>query len=122
MESRESGLYSEEETPMNVTDPIQTEEKTTGKKRPKAGTSGTNVAAKKSKNAVNSAVETENEIESINSVKTSSSDEKKSINSASKGKKKRDRGRLRKAGKLPRCYKGKLIMNAGDLNTSEDTE
>ena len=29
---RESGLYSEEETAMNVTEPIQTEDKPTGKK------------------------------------------------------------------------------------------
>ena len=84
---RESGLYSEEETPMKVTEPIQTEDKPTGKKHPKAGTSAKNVAAKKGKQTVNSAFETENENDSINSVKTcSSSDDKNSINSASKEK------------------------------------
>ena len=108
---------------MKVTEPIQTEDKPTGKKHPKAGTSAKTVAAKKGKQTVNSAFETENENDSINSVKTcSSSDDKNSINSASKGKKKRGRGRPHKAGKLPRRYKGKLIMNAAYLNTSEDTE
>ena len=120
---RESGLYSEEETAMNVTEPIQTEDKPTGKKRPKAGTSAKKVAAKKGRKTVNSDVETENENDSINSVRTcSSAYENKSINSDSKGKKKRGRGRPRQAGKLPRCYKGKLIKNSADLNTSEDTE
>ena len=52
----------------------------------------------------------------------SSAYEKKSINSDSKGEKKRGRGRPRQAGKLPRRYKGKLIKNSADLNTSEDTE
>ena len=120
---RESGLYSEEETAMNVTEPIQTEDKPTGKKRPKAGTSAQKVAAKKGRKTVNSDVETENENDSINSVRTcSSAYDKKSINSDSKGKKKRGRGRPRQAGKLPRRYKGKLIKNSADLNTSEDTE
>ena len=80
---RESGLYSEEETAMNVIEPIQTEDKRTGKKRPKAGSSAKNVAAKKGKHTVNSAIETEKDIDSINS----SSDDNKSINSSSKGKK-----------------------------------
>ena len=115
---RESGLYSEEETAMNVIEPIQTEDKRTGKKCPKAGSSAKNVAAKKGKHTVNSAIETEKDIDSINS----SSDDNKSINSSSKGKKKRGRGRPRKGGKLPKCYKRKLIRNAADLNTSEDTE
>ena len=120
---RESGLYSEEETAMNVTEPIQTEDKPTGKKRPKAGTSAKKVAAKKGRKTVNSDVETENENDSINSVRTcSSAYDNKSINSDSKGKKKRGRGRPRQAGKLPRRYKGKLIKNSADLNTSEDTE
>ena len=120
---RESGLYSEEETAMNVTEPIQTEVKPTGKKRPKVGTSAKKVAAKKGRKTVNSDVETENENDSINSVRTcSSAYENKSINSDSKGKKKRGRGRPRQAGKLPRRYKGKLIKNSADLNTSEDTE
>ena len=115
---RESGLYSEEETAMNVIEPIQTEDKRTGKKRPKAGSSAKNVAAKKGKHTVNSAIETEKDIDSINS----SSDDNKSINSSSKGKKKRGRGRPRKGGKLPKRYKRKLIRNAADLNTSEDIE
>ena len=105
---RESGLYSEEEIAMNVTEPIQTEDKPTGKKCPKAGTSAKKVVAKKGRKTVNSDVETENE--------------NKSINSDSKGKKKRGRGRPRQAGKLPRSYKGKLIKKSADLNTSEDTE
>ena len=120
---RESGLYNEEETAMNVTETITTVKKPRGKKRPKAGTSAKNVAGKKSKQTVNSAVETEKENDSINSVKTyPTTDDNKSINSESKGKKKRGRGRPRKAGKLPRHYKGKLINNSADLNTSEDTE
>ena len=122
---RESGLYSEEETPMIVKKPVQTEDKPKGNKRRKAETSAKNVPSKKGKPTVNSAVETEKGNESINSVKTcssSSSDDKKAINSAAKGKQKRCRGRPRKGGKLPTRYKGKLIMNAADLNTSEDTE
>ena len=120
---RESGLYSEEETAMNVTEPIQTEDKPTGKKHPKAGTSAKKVAAKKGRKTVNSDVETENENDSINSVRTcSSAYDNKSINSDSKGKKNRGRGRPCQAGKLPRRYKGKLIKNSADLNTSEDTE
>ena len=73
---------------MNVTEPIQTEDKPTGKKCPKAGTSAKKVAAKKGRKTVNSGVETETENDSINSVRTcSSAYDNKSINSDSKGKK-----------------------------------
>ena len=121
---RESGLYSDEEIPMNVQKHVQTEDKPKGNKRRKDETSAKNCASKKGKTTVNSAVLTEKENESLNSVKTSSSssDDKKAINSTAKGQKKRGRGRPCKGGKLPRRYKGKLIMNAADLNTSEDTE
>ena len=52
----------------------------------------------------------------INSVRTcSSAYDNKSINSDSKGKKKRGRGRPCQAGKLPRHFKGKLIKNSADF-------
>ena len=118
---RESGLYSEDDNNNATIDPVPKENKGRGKKRGIVGKAGKNVVGKKGKKSVDSAIERNNEMQSINSTEEGDST-KKSKNSASTTKPKRGRGRPRKIDTLPKRHRGKKIKTESDLNTSEDTE
>ena len=101
---------------MDVQKPVETEEKPTGRKRAKKETSSQKNDSKKPTKTINSADVTEK------SKDATKSNDKKSINSGNKGQQRRGRGRPRKNLQLPTRHRGKPIKNAGNLDTSEDTE
>ena len=118
---RESGLYSDEENNRTTIDPVPKGNKGRGKKRTIAENTGEDVVTKHEKKSVDSAIEAEKDLQSLNSTENGDA-KKESMNSASKPKRKRGQGRPRKSNPLPRRHRGKEIKTESDLNTSEDSE
>ena len=98
---RESGLYSDEENNRNTIDPVPKGNKGRGKKRTIAENTGEDVVTNPEKKSVDSAIEAEKALQSVNSTENRDA-KKESMNSASKPKPKRGRGRPRKSNPLPR--------------------